>query len=121
MFTITVRTNFKAAHQLTLSDGSREPVHTHNWLVSAEVNSEKLNNIGLVMDFHRLKGLLDGILAEFQDAALQKKDYFKLNSPSAENVARYVYEALEPLLGKNTKLQAVEVVEEAGCSARFVK
>jgi len=104
-----------------LSDGSKEPLHGHDWAVIADVAAEELNNIGLVMDFRRLKGLLDGILAEFQGGTLEKKEYFKINSSSAENVARYVYEKLEALLPEEVTLEAVNVTEEAGCSARFVK
>ena len=35
------------------------------------------------------------------------------------NVAKYVYEQLEPKLSRGIKLEAVRVVEEPGCSAKF--
>ncbi len=121
MFTVSVETHFWASHQLTLPDGSKEPPHRHNWSVTADVSSEALNNIGLVMDFRQLKAMVDKTIAEFDNMALDKIDYFQRNNSSAENVAGYIYEKLEPRLPESVKLEAVRVVEGPGCSAKFAK
>lgn len=121
MFTISVETHFWASHQMTLPDGSKEPLHQHNWAVAAHISSNKLNNMGLVMDFHRLKERLDNIAAEFGGAPLEKNDYFRRNNSSAEMVARYIYEKLRAKLPEGVKLEAVRVQEEPGCSAKFGK
>ena len=65
MFTVSVETHFRASHQLGLPDGSKEPLHWHDWSVVADVSSDGLNNTGVVMDFSRLKAAMDGIVAEF--------------------------------------------------------
>ena len=109
-----------------------EPEHYHNWSVTADVSSNKLNSRGLVMDFHKLKAAVDNIVAELDNTALHKTDYFRQNSPSAENVAKYIYEKLKPKLPKGIKLQSITVVEGpasrrpirsrplvAACSAKF--
>jgi 6-pyruvoyltetrahydropterin/6-carboxytetrahydropterin synthase len=119
MFTISVETQFQASHRLILADGSREPVHSHRWSVTADVSSDKLNSMGLVMDFGRLRATVEDIVAELDDAPLERISYFQKNNPSAENVARYIYEKLEPRLPKGVKLHEIKVVEEAGCSAKF--
>ena len=124
MFTIAVETNFQASHQLRLADGSKEPMHRHNWLVAVEVSSDKLNSIGLVMDFHRLRAMVERIVAEFDNPdtrGLDSIDYFRTNNPSAEMIAKYIYETLGPELPTGVKLEAVRVVEEPGCSAKFGK
>ena len=121
MFRVSVETHFWASHQLSLPDGSKEPLHRHNWSVTADVSSEKLNKMGLVMDFHRLKALVDNIVAKLENTSLDKTDYFRTNNPSAENVARYIYERLGPKLPGDVKLEAIRVVEEPGCSAKFWK
>ena len=64
MFTISVETHFWASHQLTSPDGSKEPVHRHNWLVAADVSSDKLNNMGIVMNFQSLSAILNKTIAE---------------------------------------------------------
>ncbi len=119
MFTVSVETSFRASHQLTLPDGSKEPAHNHDWLVSVDVGSTGLNSMGFVVDFHRLRAVVDNIVSEFNDIPLDKIDYFQRNNPSAENVAKYIYEKLDSSLPKGVKLSSVRVVEEPGCSAKF--
>ena len=119
MFTITVKTSFYASHQLTLPDGSKEQLHYHDWQVIVDVSTEQLNDMGLVMDFGQLKAAVDGIIAEFGKAPLEKIDYFRQNSSSAETVAKYIYARLQRKIPKNLKLEAIRVVEEPGCSAKF--
>ena len=121
MFTISVETQFRALHQLTLADGSKEPMHEHNWIVTTSVSSDKLDGMGLVMDFGRLREEVGEITDEFDNGRLDDADYFRRNNPSAENVAKYIFDKLEPKLPNGVKLRSVKVVEEAGCSAKFSK
>jgi 6-pyruvoyltetrahydropterin/6-carboxytetrahydropterin synthase len=106
---------------LTLPDGSKEPVHSHDWSVTADVSSEKLNSMGLVMDFNQLRAMIDNIGAQFDNAALDAISYFQQNNPSAENVAKYIHDELLFGLPKGVKLRNITVVEEPGCSAKFGK
>ena len=119
MFSISVERNFQASHQLTLPDGSKEPIHQHDWVVTANLSSEKLNNMGVVMDFRELQAMIDKTVAGFNNKALENTDYFQRNNPSAENVAKYIYEKLLIELPEGIKLQNVRVEEEPGCSATF--
>ncbi len=121
MFKISVETCFRASHQLTLPDGLKEATHSHNWLVTANVSSNKLNAMGVVMDFHRLKATVDTIVAKFDNISINRTDYFQRNNPSAENVAKYIYNNLEPKLPKGLKLQSIKIEEEPGCAAEFTK
>lgn len=121
MFKISIETHFRASHQLALPDGSKEPLHDHDWVVTADVGSEKLDRMGLVMDFGRLKVTVDNIVSEFDNTPLEKIDYFQQHNSSAENVAKYIYEKLEPKLPQEVKLLSISVVEEPGCSAKFGK
>ena len=121
MFTLSVETHFWASHQLTLPDGLKEPLHGHNWSVTADVSSNKLDSMGLVMDFGRLRTLVEEIVAGFDNILLDRIDYFQQNGSSAEAVAKYIYEKLEPKLPEGLKLEDVVVAEEPGCSAKFSK
>ncbi len=121
MFTVSVETHFWASHQLTLPDGSKEPLHHHNWAVTADVGSNELNSTGLIMDFRQLKAMVDNIVAEFGNTRLDRIDYFQRNSSSAENVAKYIYEKLRTKLPKAITLNHIRVAEEPGCSAKFSK
>ncbi len=119
MFTVSVETYFWASHRLVLPDGSKEPLHNHNWSVTAVLSSEKLDSMAVVMDFQKLKEMVDNIVAEFENTALNEISYFQQNNPSAENVAKFIYEKLVPKLPKGVKLQSIRVVEGLGCSARY--
>jgi 6-pyruvoyltetrahydropterin/6-carboxytetrahydropterin synthase len=119
MFTVSVERRFRASHQLTLPDGSKESLHQHDWIVTAVISSEKLNNMGVVMDFRSLRAMVDQTIAGFNNKALESISYFQQNNPSAENVAKYIYDKLLIELPEGVKLLNVRVVEERGCSATF--
>ena len=119
MFTIRVETHFQASHRLTLPDGSMEPAHDHDWVVTADVSSGKLDKMGLVMSFQKLKAMMDETVSDFDRNALDTISYFRQNNPSAENVAKYIYRRLQASLPENVKLRSVRVVEEPGCWAEF--
>ena len=91
----------------------------HDWIVTADVSSEKLNNMGIVMDFKALRAMIDKTVAGFNDKALESIGYFQQNNPSAENVAKYIYEKLRIELPEGVKLLNIRIVEESGCSAKF--
>ena len=86
-----------------------------------KVCGDKLNSMGLVMDFHKLKAMIDDIVSKFDNSPLYETDYFRRNISSAENVAKYVYEQLEPRLPEGVKLRHIKVVEEPGYSVKFGK
>ena len=118
MYTISVETHFNASHQLCLPNGEKEPEHFHNWSVTTDVSSAKLDNMGIVMDFHELREIIEKIVARF-DNKIEALKYFQENNPSAENVAKYIYDELKPQLPKGVKLNCVEVTEEPGYKAKF--
>jgi 6-pyruvoyltetrahydropterin/6-carboxytetrahydropterin synthase len=119
MFTISVKTSFRASHGLVLPDGSKESEHFHNWVVIADVNSEKLNDMGVVIDFHWLRATVDNVIADLENVPLGGIDYFKKNNPSAENVAKYIYEGLKSKLPPEIKLSSITVFEQSDYSARY--
>jgi 6-pyruvoyltetrahydropterin/6-carboxytetrahydropterin synthase len=121
LFTVSIETRFSAAHQLTLKDGSKEPLHEHDWLVTASASSDRLNSMGVVIDFHVLKEMMEGVVGKLAHRRLDQLEHFKKNNPSAEVVARYIYEKLETMMPKNVKLEHVNVAEEPGCKAKFSK
>ena len=117
-FDISTTRTFSAAHALRLYDGSREPVHGHNWRVKVTVAAEKLDAIGVVMDFHELERLVDVILTPLHNRHLNDVAPFarELN-PSAENVALHVGRSL--LLPSDVGLVSVEVWETDTNSATY--
>src|SRR5438132_3228600 len=109
-FEITTTREFSAAHQLRLYDGSLEPLHGHNWRVRVTVSAEKLDAIGVVMDFHELDRLVDAVLAPLHNSHLNSVAPFldlTIMNPSAENVALHVGRSLMESLPRSVKLLSV--------------
>ena len=119
MFTVTVGTNFTAQHQLTLPAGEKEAVHEHNWVVRSAVAAENLDETGLVIDFHWLEAKIKEVTSPLDGARLEELACFGDINASAENVAKYIYDRVEPLLPARVKLQYVEVCEAANCLAKY--
>src|SRR3989442_3722185 len=86
-FDITATRHFSAAHQLRLYDGSLEPLHGHNWKVRVTASADKLDAIGVVMDFHELDRLLGAIIMAMHNTHLNDLPAFAVLNPSTENVA----------------------------------
>ncbi|MBI4699265.1 MAG: 6-carboxytetrahydropterin synthase, partial [Nitrospirae bacterium] len=63
MYELIVDQQFSAAHQLRGYKGKCERLHGHNWRVQVSVSSERLNDIGLVIDFHDLKKMLSEVIS----------------------------------------------------------
>src|SRR5688572_11942532 len=117
-FEITARREFAAAHQLRLYDGSLEPLHGHNWIVVVTVSSQKLDEIGVVMDFHELERLLNRIVDPLHNCHLNEVEPFKFAlNPSTENVALHIGRSLQ--LPPGVRLESVEVWETTANSAIY--
>jgi 6-pyruvoyltetrahydropterin/6-carboxytetrahydropterin synthase len=126
-FTIDTTREFSAAHQLRLYDGSLEPVHGHNWRVRVTVAAEAggLDSIGVVMDFHELERLVDGVVGRWHNRHLNDVEPFaaaggelRLN-PSAENVAQALGQEVRGGLPKGIVLLSVEVWETRANRATY--
>jgi 6-pyruvoyltetrahydropterin/6-carboxytetrahydropterin synthase len=115
-FEITARGGFSASHQLRLYDGSLEALHGHNWSVRVRVAAERLDSIGVVMDFHELERRLWQITDGLDNRHLNELVPFVEMNPSAENVALFISGALA--LPERVRLVDVEVWETPENSAR---
>lgn len=116
-FEITTTREFSAAHQLRLYDGSLEPLHGHNWRVKVTVSAEKLDSIGVVMDFHELERIVDAVIIPLHNRHLNDLSIFAQLNPSAENVAWHT--GREMKLPAGVGLVSVEVWETTMNSAIY--
>lgn len=125
MYELKVLSYFSSAHALRGYNGKCENIHGHNWQVEIIVSSNVLNEIGLVIDFKLLKGYLGEIMETLDHKFLNDADYFKKINPSAEIIARYVYEELEKIISPNKdssiKIERVNVYETPSSMASYYK
>tara|TARA_B100001287_G_scaffold70573_1_gene58228 strand:+ start:269 stop:622 length:354 start_codon:yes stop_codon:yes gene_type:complete len=89
---------FSSAHILNGHKGQCKQMHGHNWKVEVEVCGNKLDNIGMVIDFKDIKKSTNNIVDELDHEFLNDLEPFKDKNPTAENIAKYIYGRLNDIL-----------------------
>ncbi len=110
MYLLTVEDHFASAHQLRGYKGKCENIHGHNWRVVLNVRGEKLNEIGLLIDFNDLKAVLKKITGYLDHKNLNEVGPFDKVNPSSENIAEYIAIEAQKNLAEINPLVYVESV-----------
>jgi 6-pyruvoyltetrahydropterin/6-carboxytetrahydropterin synthase len=122
MYSGRVEADFAAAHFLSHYHGACENLHGHNYRVRLYVRGDALDGGGMLADFGPLKRCLKAALGPLDHTNLNDNEVFA-QDPSAERIARYIFERVERTLGeydiKPELLYAVEVFETPGNMARY--
>ncbi len=120
MYRLKICTHFAAAHNLINYDGDCENLHGHNWKVEVTVRAKELDDSGLGIDFKILKARTKELLGTLDHKYLNELPPFKDSSPSSENIARYLFEALEEVLNSdNVQVDCVNVWESENACASY--
>jgi 6-pyruvoyltetrahydropterin/6-carboxytetrahydropterin synthase len=121
MYYLTIHTQFAAAHNLIHYQGDCENLHGHNWKVEVTVTAKELDKAGLGIDFKVLKRETNKQLDLLDHKYLNDLPAFRENSPSSENIARFLYEQLEGVLNDgNVAVDKVTVWESDYACASYV-
>ncbi len=113
MYELMVETQFSAAHQLREYKGKCENLHGHNWRIQVVITAEKLNDIGLAMDFHELKKMTNELISTLDHSVLNEVFPFTEINPSSENIAKWMYDSIKKKLNSNNIAVASVTVWEA--------
>jgi 6-pyruvoyltetrahydropterin/6-carboxytetrahydropterin synthase len=120
MFEISVEHTFASGHALRGYKGKCEHLHGHNYKLLVTVAGEKLDDIGLLIDFLELRAAVEAVTEPFDHRMLNEIPPFDHLNPTAENMAKYFCEALETeLREKGVRVQAVTVWETETSSATY--
>ncbi|MBN2432779.1 MAG: 7-cyano-7-deazaguanine synthase QueC [Acidobacteria bacterium] len=120
MWELTIESEFSAAHQLRNYCGRCEKMHGHNWRVSVAVQADALDHRGMALDFKDLRSMVSEALEELDHTVLNEVSVFQEVNPSAENLARYIYEELQNRLHATLcRIHQVTVHESPGCTAGY--
>ena len=92
MFEVTIEETFAAGHALRNYHGKCENVHGHNYRCQVTLEGGELDEIGLLVDFVELKRVVHGVLDRMDHQWLNDFPPFDRLNPSAENIARYIFE-----------------------------
>ena len=123
VYELEAKVHFSSAHALRGYRGDCERLHGHNFRVLAVVYGEKLDSLGLLIDFRELKELLGAVVGELDHRDLNALPAFKDKNPSSEVLAEYIFERLSSLLrekqGKRVRVKQITVWESEGYGATY--
>lgn len=115
MFEVMVRLTFSAAHRVEDYPGNCERLHGHNWSVEIFVRKRKLDGLGMVVDFRKLKEIAKKTVSKLDHAYLNELPEFKKKNPTAENIAKLIFDRVS----NEIKLSKVSVYESEGTVATY--
>jgi len=119
MYELKIITDFAAAHQLRNFGGECERLHGHNWRIEVILSGDRLNKVGLLIDFKEVKRAANKILHDLDHSYLNDLPQFRDENPSSENIAAYLFQRLSSELNsghlKVTKVTAWE--SDSACAS----
>jgi len=98
MYTVSVQAHYDSAHFLRHYKGKCERLHGHRYVVEVALQTPRLNEAGIAVDFVDLKGHLRELADALDHQNLNDLPQFEGVETSAENQARYFFEALRDRL-----------------------
>lgn len=123
MYELTVIVEFEAAHRIVDYPGKCDRLHGHNWIVEVTVAGEKVNALGMLIDFKDLKREVNRTIERLDHVYLNELDAFQEENPTAEHIAKYIFEQVgkSTLLGGEIKIKSVKVWESPKSAVMYSK
>ena len=121
MFEVTIEETFAAGHALRNYRGKCENVHGHNYRCQVTLEGAELDSVGLLVDFVELKKVVHGVLDRMDHQWLNEFPPFDVLNPSAENMARYIYDEVSEGLKtrQGVRVGAIRLWETDTASATY--
>jgi 6-pyruvoyltetrahydropterin/6-carboxytetrahydropterin synthase len=121
MFEVTIEQTFAAGHALRNYHGKCENVHGHNYRCQVTLEGAELDHTGLLMDFVALKRTLQSVIDRLDHQWLNDLPPFDVLNPSAENIAKYIYDEVNKGIGgqADVRLGLVRLWETDTSSATY--
>lgn len=121
VYSLTVRASFAAAHRLREYEGDCEHLHGHNWQVEVSVESDRLDALGMALDFRVMKQALSDLLSRWDHTFLNEIPPFTQENPSSENLARRIFDEMEGMLPGPARVSRVTVWESEDARAEYFR
>ncbi len=121
MYEVRVQTHFYAAHRVRIPNRPLEAMHDHDFVVEAVFRGPDVDDAGIFVDFCTVERALRRIVEPLSDTDLGAAPLMAGLNPSAEHLARRLFDALLLELGPDTPLAAVYVTEAPGCVAGYIR
>jgi 6-pyruvoyltetrahydropterin/6-carboxytetrahydropterin synthase len=122
MYEISVDESFSAGHYLRGYQGKCENQHGHNYRVRVMMEGDKLDSAGLLYDFVHLKQVIQTVIRSLDHRNLNDFAPFDKVNPSAENIAKHIYDEIARQVkdsGNGAAISGVTVWETETSAATF--
>lgn len=121
MFILKITTDFSSAHSLRDYPGDCSRFHGHNWDIEISVCSKALNKIGMAIDFRKIKEKVKIVTKRLDHRYLNDIAPFDKINPTAENIAKYIFEEVEKLINDDVEIKQVTIWENKTSAATYLK
>ena len=113
-------TEFASAHTLRDYPGACSRMHGHNWKVELEAIATSLDEVGMGIDFKKMKNAANEVGDQMDHRYLNDLEPFKTINPTAENIAAYMFQEISSRLNSDTiKVHAVTLWETDRACVRY--
>ena len=120
MFDIFVKSHFSAGHHLRDYPGNCERPHGHNWKIVVTIRAEKLDKLGMALDFRVAKDGVKKVVDTLDHIDLNEHPAFRDRNPSSENIAVYIFDNLKKTLTTDGYAPySIEVRETDNCGVIY--
>ncbi len=111
-YQIRIHGLFESAHYLYhyYKDGSDEELHGHTWEAEVFFNKNTLEN-GISVDFLHVRSVFDELIERLDHTCINEIEPFNKYNPTAENIARYVYQHLNLHTPKEAYIHSIRIWE----------
>ncbi len=109
LYTVAVQRDFVAQHFLFGGDwGPENQLHSHHYRVEVQLEGNRLDQHGYLVDIVDIESGLDDLVSQFRDKALNNLPQFKELNPSIEHLSRIFCDQLSERT-RATNITAVTV------------
>ncbi|MCK4894805.1 MAG: 6-carboxytetrahydropterin synthase [Calditrichia bacterium] len=122
MYTVTVIRDFIAQHFLIGGDwGDENHLHSHHYKVEIQLQGDKLDQHGYLVDIVEIENGLGRVVAYFSDKTLNELPEFKDLNPSIEHFSRIMCEMFSRKISlKNLKSLTLQLWENEVAWASYL-
>lgn len=121
MYEVMIEEEFSAAHALRGYRGKCENLHGHNWKVEVYVRGERLDGVGMLVDFKELKAATRRVMQYLDHQNLNELKPFDVEmNPSSEHLAGFIlHKIAEEINDERVQVFKVRVWETPSTCALY--
>ncbi len=120
IYEVYIKDHFAAAHVLKGYDGACSNMHGHNWIVEAYIQCTKLDDLGIGIDFLKVKNAVKNILDKLDHTTLNENPAFTDMNPTSETLSRFLFTRLSSLINtQHIRVSKIMVMESPGCGSSY--